>query len=224
MTMKLLVIDDNVALGWRLQNYLDSQFDVQVARTGAEGQRRAQIKQYDVIILDLGLPDIQGEEVCRLLRQNGVMTPVLVLTAAVEIDSKVRLLEMGADDYLTKPFDLAELRARIHALVRRRQAEPNALLTAGDLIVDPNRRMVKRGDVHINLRRKEFDILEYLVRNRGKIVTQEMIREHVWDETEGDLWNNTIRVHIKYLRDKIDRPFGSPLIKTAHGVGYTLEV
>lgn len=221
--MKLLVVDNNVALGWRLQNHLDDQFEVLVVRTGAEGQRHAESKHFDAIILDLLLPDMSGEETCLALRQNGVMTPILILTATTAMDSKVRLLEIGADDYLTKPFDLGELRARIHALVRRPQTESTALLTVGDLTIDLGNRVVTRSDVCITLRRKEFDILEYLARNRGTIVTQAMIRDHIWDGAEGDAWSNTVRVHIKNLRDKIDRPFATPLIKTAPGVGYMLE-
>lgn len=222
--MKLLIVDDNVALGWRLQSYFGKYFGVRVARTGSEGQRLAETGRYDVIILDLSLPDRDGGAICQTLREEGIMTPVLVLTGEDTLESKVRLLEIGADDYLTKPFEPAELKARIDALTRRRQVgAPPALLKVGDLTIDLNKRIVERGGMRITLRRKEFDILEYLARNRGKVITQAMILSHVWDEPSQEGWNNTVRVHIKYLRDKIDRPFEKRLIRTAHGVGYTIE-
>lgn len=221
--MRLLVIDDNVALLWGLQSLLEN-FELQAARTGEEGQRLAESGRYDAIILDLGLPDISGKEVCKRLRQKGVLTPILVLSAEAGLNTKVQLLEMGADDYLTKPFQRAELKARLQALLRRRQVgTPSPILKIGDLTIDPSRRSVERGGVSISLRRKEFDILEYLVRNCGKVVTQSMILNHVWDDSSKDAWANTVRVHIKRLRDKIDRPFASQLIKTAHGVGYIVE-
>jgi len=222
--MRLLIVDDNVALAWRLQAYLEGQFKTHTVRTGYDGQRQAETGRYDAIILDLGLPDISGDEVCKSLRKSGIMTPILILTGEDEVDTKVRLLEIGADDYLTKPFELSELRARLNALLRRRQVgSPVATLQIGDLHIDPERRTVERDGVAIPLRRKEFDILEYLARNSGKVVTQNMIFNHVWGESDKEAWGNTVRVHIKYLRDKVDKPFKEPLTKTARGVGYILE-
>jgi DNA-binding response OmpR family regulator len=222
--MKLLIIDDNVALSWRLQGYLSKHFEIEVAQAGREGQRLAETGRYDVIILDLGLPDMNGETVCASLRRVGIVVPILILTAEGALESKVRLLEMGADDYLVKPFEPAELRARIKALVRRRQVgRPPTVLKIGDLTINPEERIVERDGTPIVLRRKEFDILEYLARNRGKVITPTMILNHVWDEADRDMWSNTVRVHIKHLRDKIDRPFPTKLIKTAHGVGYKIE-
>ncbi len=222
--MRLLIVDDNVFLTERLETHLEDRFTIDTAYTGVEGEELAKTRPYDVVILDLGLPDISGEEVCAHLRQAGMMMPILILTAESDTDTKVRLFESGADDYLTKPFEFAELDARIYALLRRRQADsPLSLLEVGDLIINPSRRTVTRGGVPIHLRRKEYEILEYLVRNLGKPVSPDMILRDVWDRSDTDERKPTVRVHIKYLRDKVDRPFTKPLIKTAHGVGYTIE-
>lgn len=222
--MRLLVIDDNAALGWRLQSYLHKQFAVDVARTGEEGLHMTNTTHYGVIILDLGLPDMNGQEVCQKLRLEGGVTPIIILSAEIATNSKVQLLDSGADDYLTKPFEPSELLARIKALIRRHEAAQDQapVLQVQDLVVDTNRRIVTRGGVPVPLRRKEFEILEYLVRNRGTIVTQDMIIDHVWHELDRTAWANTVRVHIKHLRDKIDRPFDAQLIRTAHGIGYII--
>lgn len=222
--MQLLLVDDNAALTWRLQRHLGKHFNVQVAQSGREGQRLAELRQFDAIILDLGLPDINGEEVCAALRKQNISAPILVLTAEDGLDSKVRLLEKGADDYLTKPFEALELTARINALLRRRRTiQPSLLLQVGDLTIDSHRRVVKRAGKPISLRRKEFDILEYLAKHQGTIVTQTMILDYIWDDIDKNTWSNTIRVHIKNLRDKIDKPFDKTLLKTARGVGYILD-
>lgn len=221
---RLLIVDDNAALTWRLQSFLGKQFDVHIARTGGEGRRMAETEQYDAVILDLGLPDISGESVCLVLRQQNIATPILVLSGEGALESKVRLLDDGADDYLTKPFEPSELLARIRALVRR-HPDTSAVTTleVGDLIIDTARRTVTRAGVSILLRRKEFDLLEYMARNQGIIVTQAMILDHIWEDSRKDAWGDSIRVHIKHLRDKVDRPFATPLIRTARGVGYVLE-
>ena len=222
--MKLLVIDDNAALMWRLRTYLEKQFEVDIARTGMEGRHLAEAKHYDTIILDLNLPDIDGEKVCAQLRASGITSLILILTAKDSVTSKVRLLNVGADDYLTKPFEPTELLARINALQRRYQTvSPTPKLRSGNLVLDPQHRTVERESISISLRRKEFDILEYLLHNQGKIITIHMILDHVWDDSDKTMLGNTVRVHIKNLRDKIDRPFDAPLIKTMHGVGYIIE-
>jgi len=222
--MRLLIVDDNVLLAERLKTHLENRFSVDTARTGAEGEALAKAGRYDIIILDLGLPDMDGERVCTNLRQAGIMVPILILTAESDTNSKVRLFESGADDYLTKPFESAELEARLTALLRRRQADlPLSLLEVGDLTINPSHRTVTRKGMPIHLRRKEYEILEYLVRNLGKPVTVDMILRDVWNKTDIEEQKPTVRVHIKYLRDKVDRPFATPLIKTAHGVGYTIE-
>lgn len=222
--MRLLIIEDNLALAWRLQASLESDFEVHVARTGASGQRQAETDRFDLIILDLGLPDMSGAEVCNNVRAASIVTPILILTGEDTVQTKVHLFGVGADDYLTKPFELEELRARITALLRRRQVgAPPKLLEVGDLRIDPRQRTVEYAGSPVLLRRKEFDILEYLARNQGKVVTQAMIFNHVWGDLDKDVWNNTVRVHVKHLRDKIDRPFNTSMLKTARGVGYVLE-
>lgn len=176
-----------------------------------------------MIILDLSLPDKNGYDVCKALRAAHINTPVLILTGATDLATRVTLLNAGADDFVTKPFSVAELKARLGALLRRPPSIFNSdVISVQDLTIDSSRRRVERAGTPIPLRRKEFDILEYLVRNRGRPVTRAMILDHAWDGSK-DTWNNTVDVHIKHLRDKIDRPFKSPLIKTAYGIGYLIE-
>jgi two-component system OmpR family response regulator len=166
------------------------------------------------------LPDKNGYEVCKSLRAAQLNTPILILTAVTDVPSKITVLNAGADDYVTKPFNMSELKARINAVLRRSPVISEAkILEIHDLVIDPGRRQVMRSGKTITLRRKEFDILEYLVRNRGRAVTRAMIVEHAWD-TNKETWHNTVDVHIKHLRDKVDRPFKQPLIKTAYGIGY----
>lgn len=221
--MKILLIEDNLRLAERIKYYLGKEFIVDVVHTGEEGKTKALSTFYAAILLDLNLPDIHGHDVCRELRKAQLTTPILVISGIKESDSRVSLLDSGADDYLVKPFDPRELIARIHALFRRHhQGYNNHILTVKDLTIDVNRRHVQRGGKSITLRRKEFDILEYLVSNRGRAVTRDMILNHAWDGAK-ESWHNTIDVHIKYLRDKIDKPFDSPLIKTAYGVGYMVD-
>lgn len=221
--MKLLIVEDNHWLAESIQSFLSKEFLVDTASTGEEGLQKASSIQYAVIILDLNLPDINGYDVCQKLRKQQITTPILILTGAKAPEDCVRLLDGGADDYLTKPFNRAELRARIFALTRRRALIPNAnLLTVKDLTIDVARRHVNRSGKDIALRRKEFDILEYLVANRGRVVTRQMIIDHAWSGDQQG-WNNTVDVHIKHLRDKVDRPFKPALIKTAYGIGYMVD-
>ena len=222
--MKILVIEDNPRLSTRMKQLLQKWYVIEIAHSGDQAIRCAATQNFDVILLDLGLPDISGLEVCRQIRLIDTSTPILVLTGIDTTESKVELLEQGADDYLAKPFDPAELRARINALGRRRKNAPSVpLLRVGDLTLDPAKRQVTRNDVVIPLRRKEFDILEYLVRHAGRVLSREMIINHAWPLTS-TTWSGSVDVHIKQLRDKIDRPFAYPLIKTSYGVGYMVEV
>lgn len=222
--MKLLFIEDNISLINSLKDYFGKTYKIDYAAQGEKGIELASSGQYDVIVLDLGLPDINGQEVCRAIRKRNVTTPILVLSSAAEPSIKVTLLKIGADDYVTKPFHGTELRARLIALMRRGHFDPEApyILKVDSLTLDPTRRRVERQGHKIDLRRKEFDILEYLLRNRGKVVTRSMIMDNVWS-ADSESWNNTVDVHIKYLRDKVDRPYKQKLIKTAYGLGYTID-
>lgn len=221
--MRVLIIDDNRQLAESLRRGLKGTYAVDVAFTGQEAVLMAESATYDAILLDLNLPDISGEDVCASLRFNGVKTPIIVVTGRDVVQDKVELLDMGADDYITKPFNLEEVKARIRAALRHGSKEPSITkLKLADIELDPAARTVRRHDQPVDLRRKEFDLLEYMMRNQGQTLTRPMILEHIWDMNE-NLWANVVDVHIKHLRDKIDRPFGSKLIKTVHGVGYKLE-
>lgn len=221
--MKILHIDDHRMLNESVKKTLESSYTVDYACTGHKGIEDAFSVQYSLILLDLGLPDMDGYEVCRALRKAHITTPILILTVRKDPETLVKLLNCGADDYITKPFNGEALKARVAAALRRGQEmSEEKIISVHDLTVNVTRREVWRGGIRISLRRKEFDILEYLAINHGRVLTRAMILDHVWEAgTEG--WNNTVDVHIKYLRDKVDRPFGKPLIKTAHGVGYMVD-
>ena len=221
--MKILLIEDNLRLAERIKYYLGKSFVIDTATTGKEGKTKALTNKYAVILLDLNLPDVHGSAICKDLREAQLTTPILVLSGIKDLTSRVSLLDYGADDYLVKPFNPKELTARIHALSRRyRHGYNTHILTVKDLTIDVNRRYVERAGHPIALRRKEFDILEYLVSNQGRALTRDMILDHAWDGAK-ESWHNTIDVHIKYLRDKVDKPFDYPLIKTAYGVGYMID-
>jgi two-component system, OmpR family, response regulator len=216
---KVLVVEDNQPLAKSLQSWLSKHYEVTLVTTGHQAIKELTINEYDAVLLDLGLPDMSGQEVCSEVRHKGIKTPILVLTATDDVGMKVNMLDIGADDYLLKPFYVGELKARLRAMLRRNNSATANILKVGDLVLDPDRRQVRRGELLIELRRKEFDILEYLMQNRG---TRAMIINNSWDPG-ADRWNNTVDVHIKYLRDKIDRPFAQKLIKTAYGVGYMID-
>jgi len=221
--MKILYIDDNLLLVDSVRKHLQSTYTIDAEHTGRDGIEKARTVDYGAILLDLGLPDMNGLEVCKAIRTAGITTPVLILTIQKDPLTSVTLLNWGADDYLTKPFNGDVLKARITALMRRGQTlQDEKIIRIDDLTVNISRRQVWRSGVKISLRRKEFDILEYLANNHGRILTRSMILDHVW-ESGKEGWNNTVDVHIKLLRDKVDRPFGKSLIKTAYGIGYTLS-
>lgn len=225
--MKLLCIEDNTELIESLRYFFEADSKIDNATSGKDGLALAARKQYDAIILDLGLPDMSGLEVCTHLREKDIQAPILVLSGSRDSSTKVALFEAGADDYLTKPFTMAELRARLFALLRRTNFDNDHrqdlyLLKVGNLTLDPLSGRVERSGKLIKLRRKEFGILEYLMRNRDKIVTRAMIMDNVW-EPDCSSWDGTVNVHIKRLRDQIDRPYGHKLIKTAYGLGYTIS-
>lgn len=222
--MRILLIEDDTALAATINLALKPLYAFDMAHTAQKGLELAQYNDYDCILLDLTLPDADGLDVCHKLRGQGYKSPVLMLTARSNIDDRVRGLDSGADDYLTKPFSLVELQARIRALLRRTpDTLANNTLTVGNVSLDLNTREVKRDGQSVPLRRKEFDLLEYLLRNQGRVLTRSMILEHVWDNSI-DPFTNAIDVHIKYLRDRIDRPYDHQLIKTVHGLGYKFEI
>ncbi len=221
--MKVLTIEDDDLIVKVLQRALAPTYRVEVAETGSQGMHQAEVNDYDAILLDLNLPDMHGLEVCQYLREHKVATPILVLSGQSSVDDKVRLLDAGADDYLTKPFSLEELKARLRTLLRRGlEGSQSSSLRVGDLVLNTAARWVKRANQTIQLRRKEFELLEYLMHHAGTVVTRESIIDHVWDASDV-MWTNAVDVHIKHLRDKIDRPFGQPMIMTVYGVGYKLE-
>ncbi len=221
--MKLLIVEDNARLAERIDQRLKKTYNIDTVGTGQEALNKAKLIDYTVIVLDIGLPDISGYEVCRTLREAKIQTPILILTGEDNMETRVKLLESGADDYMVKPFDIDELRARIGALGRRRSRQPlSPLITYKDLIIDTNQRKVHRDGTLLVLRRKEFDILEYLVSNSGRVMTREMIMNHAWDADKVS-WTSTVDVHIKHLRDKIDKPFATQIIKTAYGLGYRVD-
>jgi heavy metal response regulator len=219
--MRVLVVEDELRVRSFLERGLqEAGFAVDVAADGEDGMRLALVHPYDAIVLDLMLPKRDGLSVLRELRGAGRATPVLVLTARDEVDDRVRGLDAGADDYLPKPFAFAELLARVRALLRRGTARPS-LLEIGDLRIDLLSRKAVRAGVKLELTQKEFALLEYLARHEGEVVTRTMISEHVWD-MNFDSFSNVIDVYIRYLRRKIDEPFGTKLIHTRRGVGYVL--
>jgi two-component system OmpR family response regulator len=182
----------------------------------------AEATPYDAVVLDLMLPDLDGLEVCRRLRGAGVWSPVLILTARDGVDERVGGLDAGADDYLTKPFAFAELLARLRALARRGAVERPAILTVGDLGLDPATRRAWRGETRIALSTKEFAILETFMRRPGRVLSRLDLLEHAWDY-EYENRSNVIDVYVRYLREKIDRPFGRDTIETVRGAGYRLR-
>jgi DNA-binding response OmpR family regulator len=194
-----------------------------VVSGGEEGQFMASTQIYDLIILDVMLPEINGFEVLRTIRQKGVSTPVLFLTAKDEKEDIIHGLDLGADDYLVKPFAFAELLARIRAVLRRGQpGEPIEKLIVGDLVLDRVTRQACRGDKIIELTAKEFQLLEYMMRNRGQILTKTMILDRVWGY-DFDTQSNIIEVHVNRLRAKVDKDFSTKLINTVRGVGYVIK-
>ena len=200
-------------------------YAVDVAYTGTDGFDLATSEDYDLIILDLMLPGMDGISLCKNLRKKGLHTGILILTARGQIHDKIAGLDCGADDYLTKPFSFEELLARIRAIVRRPRTSINTILTVEDLQLDPKSFIVKRQDMPIQLSNKEFALLEYLLRNTNKILTKEQIISHVWNY-DANILPNTVEVYIRNLRKKIDVPYKTnrSLIQTIRGFGYKIGI
>lgn len=223
--MRILVIEDEHKIANSIKKGLKQEsYAVDVAYDGEQGYDLAETEDYDVIILDLMLPKMSGMDICRELRENQIHIPILMLTAKGQVDDRVAGLNAGADDYLVKPFAFTELLARIRALIRRPKDSLNPTLTAKDLSLNTLTFEVRRSGKLIRLSKKEYSLLEYMMRNKGKILSKDNIINHVWDY-DADILPNTVEVYIGYLRNKIDLPFKNkkPLIQTIRGFGYRMQ-
>jgi two-component system, OmpR family, response regulator len=222
--MRILVVEDEHRIATSIKKGLElEKFAVDIAFDGTSGFDLASGEEYDLLVLDIMLPGIDGLEICRRLRSQNIHTPILILTAKSQVQDKVLGLNLGADDYLTKPFSFEELLARVKALIRRPKQALDTILKLNDLSLDTQSFKVKRKDKEIILTSKEFSLLEYLIRHQGQIVTKQQIINHVWDY-ESDILPNTIEVYIRKLRRKVDIPFKDipPLIHTVRGFGYKI--
>jgi DNA-binding response OmpR family regulator len=220
--MRVLVVEDETTLAEGLRRGLEAEgFAADVAYDGVDGLHMARERPYDAIVLDIMLPGMNGYRVCAALREAGVWTPILMLTAKDGEYDEAEALDTGADDYVTKPFSYVALVARLRALIRRGAAERPSVLEAGDLRFDPGARRAWRGETEVRLTAREASLLEFLLRHSGEVVSKSEILEHVWDDRfEGDL--NIVEVYMRHLRNKLDRPFGRASIETLRGAGYRL--
>jgi len=220
--MRILIIEDNIELCQYMKKSLTREgFTVDISFCGKEGEEKAYVNEYDIILLDLNLPDGDGLEIIRFLRTSNIMTPVIMITARAEIADRVLGLDSGADDYIIKPFDLIELKSRIHAVVRRFQGRTNPLIHIGMLTVNPLTRQSEFAGTRIPLSVKEFDILEVIASRYPAVVSGEEIAEHIFDETY-DTFSSSLRVHIMRLRNKLYDVADKELLKTMRGKGYYL--
>jgi two-component system, OmpR family, copper resistance phosphate regulon response regulator CusR len=221
--MRILVVEDEAKVGSFIRRALEEEsYAVDLSVDGAEGLDLALAGTYDLIVLDVMLPNVSGLEILQRLRKEKIKTPVLILTARAQLEQKVKGLDSGADDYLTKPFAIEELLARVRALLRRGMGETAGLLQVEDLLLNPATREVTRGGQRLDLTTKEYALLEYFMRNPGRILTRPMIAEHVWN-LDFDTFTNVIDVYVNYLRNKIDRGRERKLIQTVRGSGYVLK-
>jgi DNA-binding response OmpR family regulator len=222
--MKLLIVEDDVDVG----NFLKTGFEadsivVDIAHNGVDGSYQARVNDYDVIILDHSLPKKNGVAVCQEIRASGKAVPIIFLSVLGEIENKVDALEKGADDYVTKPFSFEELRARVRAVVRRPNKIEGTIITVSDIVLNTEKQIVARDTIGIYLTRKEFNLLEYLMRNNGKVLSRGMIMEHVWN-ADSDPFSNTIESHILNLRKKLKvNRKSKDLIRNVPGRGYMIE-
>jgi two-component system, OmpR family, response regulator len=221
--VRILIVEDEVKLAALLRRGLvEEAHAADVAPTGEDALWMAQATAYDAIVLDLMLPGIDGLEVCRRLRAEGVWSPVLMLTARDALEDRIGGLDAGADDYVTKPFAFAELLARLRAVARRGAPERPTVFVVGDLALDPATRTVRRGDTEVELSPKEFALLETFMRRPGRVLSRFELLEHAWDY-DYEHRSNVIDVYVRYLREKIDRPFGRESLETVRGAGYRLR-
>ena len=221
--MKILIIEDEKKLARLLKQGLEENgFTVDLAHDGVDGQYQVENYAYDAVLLDLMLPEVDGLTILASLRNQGSDVPVLIITARGEVEDRIKGLNLGADDYLAKPFDLDELIARLRALIRRSRGKPSPLLTVADLAIDTNARTVSRAGIAISLSAREYAILVYLALHAGRVVSRTELIEHIY-ETDYEWDSNVIDVYISYLRTKIDKGYPAPLIQTVRGAGYLLK-
>jgi two-component system OmpR family response regulator len=222
--VRVLVVEDEVKLVSLIRRALREQgMLADVATTGEDALWMSAATPYDVLVLDVNLPGIDGFETCHRLRVDGVRTPILMLTARDRVDDRITGLDTGADDYMVKPFDFNELFARVRALARRGPAERGPILVAGDLTLDLATHLVKRGDVEIPMSTKELQLLEVFMRRAGHVLSRYDLLEGAW-EMDYENRSNVVDVYVRYLREKIDRPFGIETIETVRGAGYRLRL
>ena len=221
--MRILLVEDNRRLSDSLRlSLIDDGYAVDAAYDGQEGEAFAESTPYDVIILDVMLPLRSGIEVCQALRRKHIKIPILMLTARDALEDRVLGLDSGADDYLVKPFEMEELRARLRALLRRESDDKSGLLTVADLVLDPATHFVQRGRQSIKLTSREFALLEYMLRNPNRLITRQMAEHHLWSY-DASILSNVVDVYIRRLRRQIDDPFEVKLIETVRGSGYRLR-
>jgi DNA-binding response OmpR family regulator len=228
--MNILLAEDDLRLGRAVKRVFEEEgYETIVASDGKQALSLAKEREFDVVVLDIMLPQLDGFELCRQLRLDGVQTPVLMMTARTDVDDRVKGLDAGADDYMVKPFAVAELLARVRALTRRASklngngnGHVRDELRAGDLMLDIARHSAVRGEREIELTVKEFQLLELLLRHQGTVLTRTQILDHVW-QYDKDFASNVVDIYIHYLRNKIDKGFAKPLIHTVRGVGYALR-
>jgi len=221
--MRVLVIEDESKVGCFIKRALEEEsYAVDLCEDGAKGLDMALATDYDLLVVDLMLPSMSGLDMLKRVRRERIQVPVLILSAQSQIDQRVKGLDAGADDYLTKPFAIDELLARVRALLRRGATESPGILQVDDLILNPATRDVARGGLRIELTLKEYALLEYLMRHAGRVLTRPMISEHVWNQ-DFDTFTNVIDVYVNYLRNKIDRGRTKKLIHTIRGSGYMLK-
>jgi len=221
--MKILIVEDERRLANLLKKGLEENaFVVDLASDGEEGLYLAETYPYDAVLLDIMLPEIDGLAILQSLRARAIEVPVLLVTARGDVEDRIKGLNIGADDYIAKPFDLEELIARLRSVIRRSKGRPSPLIEIADLAIDTNARTVARGGTAIMLTAREYTLLEFLALNMGRVISRTELIEHIYG-TEFEWESNVIDVHISYLRTKIDRGFATPLIHTVRGAGYLLR-